>query len=72
MSPGQLTVECICFGVPFQWLRAGGQGTQAAPPKNQQAENGKTEMSLMHFHVSHSGLGCVNRTRWTGTGKEQN
>nr|KAG5693795.1 hypothetical protein BaRGS_029425 [Batillaria attramentaria] len=26
-------------------------GAPTAPPKSQQAENGKTEMSLMHFHV---------------------
>ena len=45
-------IGCNCGDGLFQWLKAGGQGTQAAPPKNQQAENGKTEMSLMHFHVS--------------------
>lgn len=27
-------------------------GTHTAPPKSQQAENGKTEMSLMHFHLT--------------------
>ncbi|KAK7479311.1 hypothetical protein BaRGS_00029481 [Batillaria attramentaria] len=27
-------------------------GAPTAPPKSQQAENGKTEMSLMHFHLT--------------------
>ncbi|XP_076464699.1 autophagy-related protein 9A-like [Babylonia areolata] len=29
-----------------------GQSSQSTAPKNHQAENGKTEMSLMHFHMT--------------------
>lgn len=47
-----------------------GQGTQSTAPKNHQAENGKTEMSLMHFHMTnpewkpdHDGSIFINNLR---------